>query len=299
MKDISSLSELNSQFAAAGSRLVVVDFHATWCGPCKHLAPILETLERKHTTTVFLKVDVDAARDVASQYSVSSMPTIIFVKGRSEIARVVGADAGKIQALIKQHESSGAFSGTGQTLGGGSSAQRGGTSSSASATGSPSSSSQTTGRSHGRGRHGGGDLDNAPYYAKVWLALTHLAATLMNLLYRCFQGLSSAQTSLIDSARAATSSSTASTVTVAGPGGSCQIQVRLLDGSTIKGDFEPSHTIERVHEFVKANLDARGSAPATFSLMTNFPRVVYEGDALKQSLEEAKLVPRAQLIMKA
>ncbi|KAG0255272.1 hypothetical protein DFQ27_006330 [Actinomortierella ambigua] len=276
MKNITSLSELKSQFAAAGSRLVVVDFHATWCGPCKHLAPILEGLERKHSTTVFLKVDVDEARDCASEYTVSAMPTIVFVKGGSEVGRVVGADAGKIQALIKQHESSGAFSGTGQTLGGGSSssAQRGGGASSSSSSGTSTTTSSTSaaGSSRNQGaRRREGDLNHAPYYLKVWVALTHLAASLMNLLYRCLQGMSRAQTSLIDSARAATTSSPAETV--AGPGGPCQIQVRLLDGSTIKGDFEPSHTVERVQEFVKANLDARGTKLAQFSLMTNFPRV--------------------------
>ncbi|KAF9159637.1 hypothetical protein DFQ26_006320 [Actinomortierella ambigua] len=280
MKNITSLSELKSQFAAAGSRL------------------------RKHSTTVFLKVDVDEARDCASEYAVSSMPTIVFVKGGSEVGRVVGADSGKIQALIKQHESSGAFSGTGQTLGGGSSssAQRGGGGASSSSSSSGTSTTTSSTSAAGSGRNQGarrreGDLNHAPYYLKVWVALTHLAASLMNLLYRCLQGMSRAQTSLIDSARAATTSSPAETV--AGPGGPCQIQVRLLDGSTIKGDFEPSHTVERVQEFVKANLDARGTKLAQFSLMTNFPRVVYEGDALKQTLEEAKLVPRAQLIMKA
>ncbi|KAG0236709.1 hypothetical protein BGW42_002871 [Actinomortierella wolfii] len=289
MKSISSTSELNSQFTAAGSKLVVIDFYATWCGPCKHLAPILEALERKHTTTVFLKVDVDQARDCASQYSVTAMPTIVFVKGRSEVGRVVGADASKIQALIKQHETSGAFSGTGQTLGGSSTAR---TSGGGQSTFSSSSTSGGSGASGGRRT----DLDNAPYYAKVWFALTHLVTTLLNLLYRCFQGMSSAQSNLIDSARAATSRPVEP---VEGPGGPCQIQVRLLDGSTIKGDFEPTHTIERVHEFVKANLDARGARLAEFTLMANFPRVVYQGDDLKQTLEEAKLTPRAQLIVKA
>lgn len=61
--------------------------------------------------------------------------------------------------------------------------------------------------------------------------------------------------------------------TVEGPGGSCQIQVRMLDGSVIRGNFEPTHTVRQVHDFVKANLDARGVQAPGFALMTQFPRV--------------------------
>ncbi|KAF8975383.1 thioredoxin-like protein, partial [Cyathus striatus] len=51
----------------------VIDFHATWCGPCHAIAPTFEALSKQHKNVNFLKCDVDAARDVASLYSVSAM----------------------------------------------------------------------------------------------------------------------------------------------------------------------------------------------------------------------------------
>lgn len=169
------------------------------CGPCKTLAPILANLEKKHKPTIFAKVDVDEAGDVATKYEVKAMPTIVFIVNKTEVARVVGADVAQIQSLIKKHETGDAFSGTGagQTLGG------------------EASSTTTT-------------TTQQP----------------------------------IDSSK-----------NVEGPGGSCQIQVRMLDGSVIRGNFEPTHTVRQVHDFVKLNLDARGVGVPGFALMTQFPRV--------------------------
>ncbi|KAF9915702.1 hypothetical protein BX616_005582 [Lobosporangium transversale] len=224
MKQVSSGSELNNVLNSAGRKLVVVDFFATWCGPCRTLAPILEELEKKHKSVIFAKMDVDQAKECAGSYEISAMPTIVFMKNGSEVGRIVGADVGQIQALIKKHDDGNVFSGVGQTLGGSSS----GSSSSA--------------------------YDGATPFVN--------------------------------------------TETVDGPGGACQIQIRLPDGSMVRGDFEPSHTLQQVYEFVRANLNARGINAPGFSLMTNFPKMVYEGSALQQTLEEAKLAPRAQLIAK-
>ncbi|KAG0003889.1 hypothetical protein BGZ80_001243 [Entomortierella chlamydospora] len=274
MKNISSQAELNSQLSSAGSRLVVVDFYATWCGPCKTLAPILEGLERKHTSTIFAKIDVDQAQDCAKQYSVSAMPTILFFKNRSEVGRVVGADVGKIQSLIKSHESGSSFSGSGQTLGSGSNANGSG---------------KPTQRKN--------QLANAPYHIRLWTAVGHFSSGILRFCSRCLQTLaaaaSSAKTGLIGD------SSTREFRTVEGPGGSCQIQVRLLDGSSIRGDFAPEHTLQSVRDFVQANMDVRGVKAPGFSLMTNFPKIVYKDESLQQTLEEAKLTPRAQLIVLA
>ncbi|KAK3845930.1 MAG: thioredoxin-like protein, partial [Linnemannia gamsii] len=83
---------------------VVVDFFAEWCGPCKTLAPMLVNLEMKHKPTIFAKVDVDEAGDVAAKYEVKAMPTIVFFVEQKEVGRVVGADVAQIQSLIKKHE---------------------------------------------------------------------------------------------------------------------------------------------------------------------------------------------------
>ena len=62
--------------------IAVVDFFATWCGPCKMLAPVFEEVANETPNAKFFKVDIDESLDLARQYSVSSVPTIkIFRKG--------------------------------------------------------------------------------------------------------------------------------------------------------------------------------------------------------------------------
>ncbi|KAF9178168.1 hypothetical protein BGZ51_007839 [Haplosporangium sp. Z 767] len=285
MKNISSEAELNSLLSSAGSRLVVVDFFATWCGPCKTLAPVLENLERKHTSTTFAKVDVDQAQDCAGKYSVTAMPTILFFKNRSEVGRVVGADVGKIQSLIKTYEGGSSFSGTGQTLGGGDG--------SGSGTGTkPSLPSLPSRRKKN-------EVDGTPYYMRLWTAVGHLSTGVLRFCAQCVHTIAMVATSAKTVLIGDSSQSVKEIKTVEGPGGSCQIQVRMLDGSSIRGEFEPEHTLQRVHDFVQANLNARGVKAPGFTLMTNFPKTVYKDEGLQQTLEEAKLTPRAQLIVMA
>ncbi|XP_006454115.1 hypothetical protein AGABI2DRAFT_189422 [Agaricus bisporus var. bisporus H97] len=117
---INSLSQLNQILSKSKEKLSVIDFHATWCGPCHTIAPTFEALSKKYTGVNFLKCDVDAARDVASMYSVSAMPTFIFLKGDKKVDQVRGADRNGLENTLKKHASSstGTFSGAGQTLGG-------------------------------------------------------------------------------------------------------------------------------------------------------------------------------------
>lgn len=80
--------------------LVVIDFFATWCGPCKMIAPLLDKFSKEYSTALFIKVDVDELGSVAQEYSIASMPTILFFKNGKEVAKVIGADAGKIKQAI-------------------------------------------------------------------------------------------------------------------------------------------------------------------------------------------------------
>ncbi|MGM9550708.1 MAG: thioredoxin [Clostridia bacterium] len=71
---------------------VVVDFFATWCGPCRMLAPVLESVSEDYEGKVkFVKLDVDEAEDIARDYSIMSIPTIIIFKNGEEAAKTVGA----------------------------------------------------------------------------------------------------------------------------------------------------------------------------------------------------------------
>ena len=69
---------------------VLVDFWATWCGPCRMLAPILEELSGQHPELKIVKVDVDENRDLALQYGIESIPTLLVFKGGQMADRSVG-----------------------------------------------------------------------------------------------------------------------------------------------------------------------------------------------------------------
>lgn len=71
---------------------VLVDFWATWCAPCRALAPTIERLAEDYAGRVtVLKCDVDKAPDIAAQFGIQSIPTVIVFKGGKEVARWVGA----------------------------------------------------------------------------------------------------------------------------------------------------------------------------------------------------------------
>lgn len=70
--------------------LVLVDFFATWCGPCKMIMPVLEEISKERTDVKIVKVDIDEHRPIALQEGVRSVPTLILYKDGLEIAREVG-----------------------------------------------------------------------------------------------------------------------------------------------------------------------------------------------------------------
>ena len=86
IKLVASLSEFEEDLKAAGDKLVVVDFYATWCGPCRMIAPKLEEMAKQNSNVVFLKVDVDEAEDVSEKYSISAMPTFLFFKNGEKVS---------------------------------------------------------------------------------------------------------------------------------------------------------------------------------------------------------------------
>lgn len=72
-------------------RPVLVDFWATWCAPCRMVAPTMEKLAREQSALKVVKVDVDANPGLASRYRAMSIPTMIVIKGGQEVDRWVGA----------------------------------------------------------------------------------------------------------------------------------------------------------------------------------------------------------------
>ncbi|MBK8231592.1 MAG: thioredoxin [Candidatus Eisenbacteria bacterium] len=84
---------------------VVLDFGATWCGPCKKLEPIIEELSKElEGKAIFGKVDIDAAQETAKKFGVMSVPTVIFLKGGQPVYKFAGLmPKNKIQQLLDQH----------------------------------------------------------------------------------------------------------------------------------------------------------------------------------------------------
>jgi thioredoxin 2 len=87
-----------------GSRAVVVDFWAPWCGPCRTIAPVIEDLARTRSDVLFAKLNVDDNPVTASRFNVSGIPTLIFFRGGQEAGRVQGAvGRPKIESAIGQY----------------------------------------------------------------------------------------------------------------------------------------------------------------------------------------------------
>jgi thioredoxin 1 len=89
---IAVTDESFAQDVLANERPVLVDFWATWCGPCRMVAPVLEEIatERAEDLTI-AKLDIDVNPDTARNFQVISIPTMILFKGGEPVKRIVGA----------------------------------------------------------------------------------------------------------------------------------------------------------------------------------------------------------------
>ena len=74
------------------NKLIIVDFWATWCGPCRMLSPILDEVEEEMAGQIsVVKVNVDDADEIAAQYRIMSIPTLLFFKNGQLVDKAVGA----------------------------------------------------------------------------------------------------------------------------------------------------------------------------------------------------------------
>lgn len=101
-----TLQDVDSILLRAGSegKLVVIDFSATWCGPCKQIAPLFKELSDVISDVIFVKIDVDDNPDTAAKYQVSAMPTFLFIKAGEVVDRLMGASPARLQELIEEHK---------------------------------------------------------------------------------------------------------------------------------------------------------------------------------------------------
>ncbi|KAL4423311.1 hypothetical protein ABPG77_006106 [Micractinium sp. CCAP 211/92] len=100
---VHSKEEWDKHHSHHGHKTVIVDFTATWCGPCRMIGPVFEQLSTEYESIVFLKVDVDEVEQVAAACGISAMPTFQVWQGGKKVDELVGASKTQLEALIKKY----------------------------------------------------------------------------------------------------------------------------------------------------------------------------------------------------
>ncbi|XP_017761736.1 PREDICTED: thioredoxin-2-like [Eufriesea mexicana] len=101
---IEDVMDLKNKLEAAGNTLVVIDFFATWCGPCKMISPKLEKLAEEMQDVIFLKVDIDECVELATEYDIISMPSFVFIKNGQVLESFSGANYNRLKSTILKHK---------------------------------------------------------------------------------------------------------------------------------------------------------------------------------------------------
>mmetsp|Transcript_19887 Transcript_19887/g.39317 ORF Transcript_19887/g.39317 Transcript_19887/m.39317 type:complete len:106 (+) Transcript_19887:43-360(+) len=98
---VGSMTEWSYVMEESKEKLVVVDFTASWCGPCQRIAPHFESLSEKYPQVSFAKVDVDAQSEIAQECGIRAMPTFqLFREGR-KVDELTGADVVALEEKIR------------------------------------------------------------------------------------------------------------------------------------------------------------------------------------------------------
>ncbi|KAF8378381.1 hypothetical protein HHK36_029720 [Tetracentron sinense] len=103
---IHSTARWKSHFDASklSTQLMVIDFTATWCKPCRLIEPAFEEMAAKFTDVVFVKIDVDELMEVAQAFQVQAMPAFFLLKQGKVVDKVVGTKKDELQRKIEKHK---------------------------------------------------------------------------------------------------------------------------------------------------------------------------------------------------
>ena len=89
--EVMNVTSTNFQDEVLNSdKIVLIDFYADWCGPCKAYSPIVESVASENEDIKVVKINVDNAQDIAIKYQVMSIPTTVVIKNGQEVNRAVG-----------------------------------------------------------------------------------------------------------------------------------------------------------------------------------------------------------------
>ncbi|XP_003740903.1 thioredoxin-1 [Galendromus occidentalis] len=102
VNQVSSADDFKARIKTPG-KVVFVDIFATWCGPCKVIAPVFEKLSSEFPDCVFIKVNADEVEAVTEEYDVQALPTFLVFKEGALLDRMTGSNSEKLKQLIKTH----------------------------------------------------------------------------------------------------------------------------------------------------------------------------------------------------
>ncbi|KAL6132921.1 hypothetical protein ACLB2K_065160 [Fragaria x ananassa] len=86
--------------AKTDGKMVIANFSATWCGPCKQIAPLFRELSEQYTSLMFLVVDVDELTDFSTSWDIKATPTFFFLQDSQQVDKLVGANKVELQKKI-------------------------------------------------------------------------------------------------------------------------------------------------------------------------------------------------------
>lgn len=104
LQTLSDLEELDELMSSSPTALFILYFHASWCGPCKRVAPSFEALAEEFQKVFFISINVDRSEEISDEYKISSTPTFVFVKSSERVDIYLGTEEKALRDLILKHD---------------------------------------------------------------------------------------------------------------------------------------------------------------------------------------------------